>query len=243
MKKNTKKNKGKNDDWHIERLDPRHSRWYSRKLIAEHVARYSFAKHYVDGKIVADLGCGTGYGSNLIAFSGAKKVYGIDIDKKAIEYAQKNHSHENISYIQASAEKTKLPDKSIDVAISFETIEHLEHPEKLLLEIKRILKPGGICILSTPNAQYSYGDNPYHLKEFTPSELKKELQIFSSIHLYGQRSVNSRLVTMYKYLHRHIPISFIRLLLRFRPWENVKINKETRLYTFPYLYIVAICRK
>lgn len=237
------KTKIKKSSWHIERLDPKKKNLLTKKLIAEHVVRYEFTRPYIRGKTVVDLGCGSGYGSNLIKSSGARTVYGIDIDKDAITYAEKNYALEGIHFIQNPAEKTGLPDNSVDVVITFETIEHVDNAETLITEIRRILKRNGICILSTPNKEYSYNDNPYHVKEFTPSELKKLLGNFFSIQFYGQRKINTSIMTLYKYLYRSIPFNALKRFLRFRPWENVKIKRENRLYKVPYLYIVAVCKK
>lgn len=231
------------NSWSLERLDPLHASWYSKKLILEHIERYSFAMKYTRDKIVVDLGSGSGYGSKIIAENGAKKVYSCDIDPTAISYAEKFYAHRNIKYFTASAENTNLPSNTADVVLCFEVIEHLKNPEKLILESYRILKPGGICIISTPNKKTSYGDNPYHIREFTLRELIELTNQFSGTKLFGQRKVNKFIISLYLSLHRLIPSPFFRLVLRFRPWENYKIEKIKDKNFQLFLYFLTVCQK
>ncbi len=209
----------------------------------EHTERYRFAGKYVKGKQVIELGCGTGYGSSILAQAGAKKVIALDISADAISYAKKHFPHKNVEYTVGSAEKTALLQKSADVVISFETIEHLANPDKFIAEAIRLLKDNGTCIISTPNAQTSFGDNPYHLKEFTAQELDILLTKFSNRKYFGQRRVTYPLVMLYKKLLPFIPFSGIRMLLRFRPWENYTIKPIRRSLKIPYLYLVVVCQK
>ena len=94
-------------------------------------------------------------------------------------------------------EAAKLPfeDDFFDVVVSFETIEHIIDYDKFVLEIKRVLKPGGQLILSTPNrlaTKILAIKNPYHIKEFSPDELKTALKTFGKIKFYGQRPLSRR---------------------------------------------------
>jgi SAM-dependent methyltransferase len=226
----------------IERLDPKKVKFYQKKLILEHLERYTFASQFVKGKIVAELGCGSGYGSQLLAKAGAKKVNAIDIDKDTIAYARKNFPHKNIVYKIAHAENTKQPAHQFDIVISFETIEHLEHPEKLIKEARRLLKNHGLFILSTPNRQTSFEDNPFHLKEFTLQELDGLLSEFKIKRFYGQRKVLYSYIALCKKLYSFFPAS-LRLLFHFRPWEHVAIRDVPAAETTPYLYLLAVCQK
>lgn len=225
---------------HIERLDPRHTPWYGKKLISEHQERYKFAGIYCKDKIIADLGCGTGYGSKLIANKGAKKIYSFDIDPKVIDYAKKYYQSEKINYRALSADNTRLPNNSVDVVLCFEVIEHLEKPDKLLKEIFRILKPGGTCVLSTPNKKASFLDNPYHIKEFTLPELRKSLNRFTELTFHGQRKLNLKIINFYQLLYRIIPFTNLKFILKLRPWENYKIEKFDNKTNPPYLYLIAV---
>ena len=185
----------------IERVSEESVLWHSKRLLKEHEIRYVFAKKFVKGKKVVDIACGSGYGSNMLVRSGAKILYGIDNDKAAISYAKQKYKDGNIKFTLGNAEKIPLRSNLADIIVSFETIEHLKYPKKFLKEIKRTLKPKGILILSTPNRDISYEDNPYHLKEYTLPELDMLLSDFSKRVYYGQRPIYKRVVRIYKYLY------------------------------------------
>lgn len=238
-----KKYKKSSSNYEIERLNPQHATWYSKKLILEHLERYKFAAKYCNRQIVADLGCGTGYGSSLISTSGAKKVYALDLDPAAINHAKKNYSGDNISFIKSSADDTKLRDNYADIVLCFEVIEHLKRPDKLISEIYRIMKPGGKCFLSTPNKHTSFMDNPYHINELTIDELSLKLKRFRKIEFYGQRKVNLNIVRIYQFLHKTIKLTSFRFFLKLRPWENYKIKKLKTKTNPPYLYLISVVKK
>jgi ubiquinone/menaquinone biosynthesis C-methylase UbiE len=131
-----------------------------------HLDRYQFATKHVTGKRVLDCACGTGYGAELLMKAGAGSVIGIDIDEEAIGYAEKKHSLKpDGAYIIASATSTGLDPESVDVICSFETLEHLDDESGLLSEFARILVPGGLLIISTPN-QWPLAIAPYHVREY-----------------------------------------------------------------------------
>lgn len=149
----------------------------------EHMQRYRFAMSGVKDKIVLDAACGEGYGSALLA-ENAKKVYGIDISEEAIENAQKKYSSEYLDFRCASIENIPLEDNSVDCVVSFETIEHVDEAlqHRFMKEIKRVLKPDGFLLMSTPNKRV-YTDlvsqeNSFHVKEFYGQEF------FDFLHLY-----------------------------------------------------------
>ena len=227
----------------IERLDPNHTPWYSKKLLNEHLSRYRLAVPFCKEKTVIELGCGSGYGTKLIAKSGAKKVYGIDIDELTIKYAKKFYSHKKITFIKASAMHTKLPKNIADVIISFETIEHVTNPSKMITEINRILKPGGLLIISTPNKAMSLDDNPYHIKEFMLTELDSLLNGFTDLKYFGQgKSIISLIKIYQKLINKKMPTQ-IKRLFHLRPWEGFQIYPITLTTKQSYVYIISICRK
>ncbi len=112
----------------------------------------------------------------------AKLVYGVDVDKETIEYAQQNYSSKNIQYLLGNGESIPLKDGSIDVVVSYETIEHIKDYVKFMEEVKRVLKPDGLLLLSTPNdIEYAEG-NHYHLHEFEYTELRKLISTYFKYH-------------------------------------------------------------
>ena len=230
-------------DWQIERIDPKHSPFFGKKAVLEHQLRYNFAKRFVKNRVVIDLGCGVGYGTVALAKARARKVYGIDINKDAIEYAKAQYCHKNITYSVKDALNTKLPSRIADVVIAFEVIEHAKNPKKFLQEAARLLKPDGIFIMSTPNSEASFGNNPYHIKEFTLQELTKILSTFKILHFYGQHKVNKRIIKLYKTIANRVGIPLVRQLLRFRPWESPTIEPIRSSLNHTYLYFIAVCKK
>jgi len=152
-----------------ERMVPKHHK--NTLLYGEHLIRYLTARELVDEKVVLDIACGSGYGTRLLAEK-ASIVYGIDILPEAIEYAKRVYSKKNIHYLKGNATKIPLPSSSIDIVVSFETVEHIKNYDRFISEIKRVLKHDGLLVLSTPNVKEFPKGNYYHFHEFTYSELK-----------------------------------------------------------------------
>lgn len=143
-------------------------------IYAEHLIRYQAATDLVKNKIVLDIASGSGYGTQLLANT-AKYVYGVDVNINAVGYARKNYNGDNIEFIEGDGEKIPLADNSVDVVITFETIEHIKDYKQFLREVKRVLKNDGIAIVSTPNdAEFAEG-NHFHLHEFEQKELQNLL--------------------------------------------------------------------
>ena len=142
----------------------------------EHKVRYEFACQFVDNKVVLDVASGSGYGSSMLALSGASAVTGVDVDEKAIEDAKKKYVQGNLKYKSGSATDIPFANDSTDVVVSFETIEHLKDYKKFLSEVQRVLRETGVLIISTPNREVYQEKNPYHLKEFERNEFETLLK-------------------------------------------------------------------
>jgi SAM-dependent methyltransferase len=79
-----------------------------------------------------------------------------------------------------------LPDNSFDTVVSFQVIEHIQNDRLFLQEIQRVLKPGGVALLTTPNRSLSLTRNPWHVREYLASELKAIASpVFSEVELKG----------------------------------------------------------
>jgi len=154
-----------------------------------HLSRYDFACKISQNKVVADIACGTGYGTELLIKTGnAIKVYGVDISSDAINYARTHHSSQETEYICSSGENTGLGDETIDMVVSFETIEHVPNYHDLLKEFSRILKPGGILVCSTPN-EWPIEIATHHVREYNRSTFIALLSNWFEIDkLYNQNS-------------------------------------------------------
>lgn len=160
--------------------------WY------EHWHRYHFAAKLVAGREVLDVACGAGYGSALLATQ-ARHVVGADISSETIQHAQAVYARaSNLEFRQADCAALPFADASFDAVISFETIEHIEAQGKFLDEARRVLRPEGLFILSSPN-KLEYSDrrqcvNPYHLRELYRDELAVLLASrFPHTTWFGQR--------------------------------------------------------
>lgn len=151
------------------------------EISIEHYQRYNSITELVKGKIVADVACGEGYGANMLA-DFAEGVFAYDISTEAIEHAVGRYTKENLCFGVAGVDSLPLENASIDVFVSFETLEHVGETlqRAFLSEIRRVLRRDGILIMSTPNKEV-YTDhfdyhNPFHVKEFYQEQLVSFLQ-------------------------------------------------------------------
>ena len=156
-------------------------------IYAEHVVRYLFASRFVRGRRVLDLGSGVGYGSDMLKSAGATEVIGIDRSREAVAYGLEHHAHFAPDYLMADAESLPVRDQQFDVVVSFETLEHVGDHRRMLAEAKRVMRPGGLLILSTPNKGIYMDGNPFHTKEFTLTELEEDLTArFEHVGVFAQ---------------------------------------------------------
>ncbi|MDZ7586317.1 MAG: class I SAM-dependent methyltransferase, partial [Patescibacteria group bacterium] len=119
---------------------------------------------------ILDIGCGDGVLLSLIKNA---TLYGIDLDKDGLGYAATNVK---AKFIQAPADELPFKPNFFDVVLATEIIEHLDQPEKLIQEAKRVLKPSGYLILTTPVKQPGKLTDKLHVQEFSPTELRNLLR-------------------------------------------------------------------
>lgn len=163
--------------------------------LAAHLVRYRFALRYTEGKEVLDAACGVGYGSAYLA-ENASRVLGVDVAQDAVDYATRNYGSETASFEVMDVEKLSFADASFDVVCSFETIEHLDDPESFVRECRRVLRPNGVFLVSTPKVAMTDRSpaNPYHRVEFSQADFETLLcGSFSSVEIFGQTRRQSRL--------------------------------------------------
>lgn len=165
---------------------------------SEHLHRYALAAALCSGKSVLDIACGDGYGSNLLADK-AKSVTGVDIDTVTVELAQRKYKKPNLEFKSGSADKIPFPDRSFDMVVSFETLEHHDKHTEMMQEIKRVLVPGGFCLISTPDKRvYSDGKNyknPFHVKELYKEEFEALLkESFNYVVMLKQQFITGSLI-------------------------------------------------
>ena len=162
------------------------------EIWVEHWHRYHFASRWAAGRETIDVACGEGYGTALLARAAAR-VTGVDVSKQAIEHATKAYAAlANARFVEASCTQLPFADASIDLAVSFETIEHIDGQERFLDELARVLRPDGILLLSCPN-KLEYSDkrnysNEFHVKELYREELASLVAArFPHAQWFGQR--------------------------------------------------------
>ena len=142
---------------------------YNAAMHLGHMAAYREALRYAFGRRVLDVGCGSGYGAFFLASYSANSVDAIDVHKGALDYAQHVYAHPRLRFSCGSALNLPFPDESFDFVFSSQVIEHIMSSEVFLSEIKRVLKPQGFCMVTTPNQKLfsPVGDNlnPHHINE------------------------------------------------------------------------------
>src|SRR6202000_3247322 len=144
------------------------------QVVYEHMHRYLWATALVEGRDVLELASGEGFGAALLARA-ARSVHGIDIDQRTVDHSSLNYAGGAISFSVGDArDLSAFADDSFGAVVAFEMIEHVADQNRVLSEGARVLAPGGILIISTPDRRaYSPGnesENPFHVRELDLSE-------------------------------------------------------------------------
>jgi SAM-dependent methyltransferase len=159
----------------------------------EHYHRYLFARSFVRGLDVLDVASGEGYGSALLA-QVARSVVGVEYSEPTVRGAVGNFVRPNLRFLRADARALPLADACVDAVVSFETIEHFDRQDEFLREIRRVLRPDGRFIVSTPDRDvYSPAGsaaNPFHVHELSRLEFASLLHgAFRHVLLTQQRAL------------------------------------------------------
>ncbi len=159
---------------HISSDNPIHQRLFKAYIIAgEHV--------YGD---VLEVGCGEGRGIPVLlnhskSFTAVDKMEEVMADLQ-IKYPSGKFLSMNIPPLR------ELKDNSFDSVVSFQVIEHIDDDVLYLKEIHRVLKPGGVALITTPNRSMSLSRNPWHIREYLPGQLKSMASnIFRTVEMKG----------------------------------------------------------
>lgn len=170
---------------HPERFDPREGT--GRLIDSEHRGRYHWASRAVAGKEVLDVACGVGYGIEILAAAGAAAVTGVDLDPAAVAESKARYGDHAKEIVEGDIQQLPLADDSFDVVVSFETIEHVDDPAGALAQLRRVLRPDGLLIISSPNPEVYLGGNEHHIHEFRPEELAQAVGVhFANVAVYRQ---------------------------------------------------------
>lgn len=148
---------------------PAENYWFRR-----HLAVYEWLAERTAGQSVIDMACGEGYGAHELS-KRAARVTGVDANPEAFEHATRRYRSSNLTFERALVEEFD-PGARVDAVIFLQTIEHLRDPDGVLGHFRALLKPGGVCYVSTPNrltlapAGAQKSDNPWHIHEYTAAE-------------------------------------------------------------------------
>ena len=216
-----------------------------------HIVTYRFCLPWITGGKVLDYGCGSGYGSHMVA-AHCRHITGVDISADAVAYAKHNYHQDNLEFLQISpADAAPLPfdDASFDAVISFQVIEHMADPQAFLAEIRRVLKAGGDFVCATPDRSTRLlpGQKPWnvwHVREYDRAGFSAALgSIFDSVEVFGmggrpdvlQRELQR--ATVNKWLTLPFTLPFIPEYLRIRTLHWLKrlhgalsANNERRVW-------------
>lgn len=146
-----------------------------------HIATYQYALAlaYANGKRILDYGCGSGYGSYMLA-SVADHVTAVDINENALNYAINHYKSTNLIFKTIN----EISDEKYDVITSFQVIEHVSDEKEYIIHLKKLLHPNGLLLLSTPdkkNRLFKFIQKPWyvpHFKEYTYKDLYNLLSIY-----------------------------------------------------------------
>jgi 2-polyprenyl-3-methyl-5-hydroxy-6-metoxy-1,4-benzoquinol methylase len=149
---------------------------------SEHVHRYEVAAELCAGLRVADVGCGVGYGSNILR-KACPAVTGIDNDEGAIRTAQETFGGDGLEFAVGDAvEFLQRPlHEHFDAIVMFETLEHLEDLATALSVLGRQAQAGIRLIVSVPNSRAFEEENPYHRSHFGYEEALAALEAFDDV--------------------------------------------------------------
>lgn len=230
--------------------------------VQEHFDRYEFAKKYLKRDfIVLDAACGTGYGSDILS-GVVEKVTGLEISGHALNWAKSHYQKNNIEFKQANLNNPiDLQSDYFDAIISFETLEHVENQKNMLSEFKRILKPEGLLIISSPDREIitekGETNNEFHINELSKREFIDLMKKYFFVEeIFGQTKYV--ILPWYKKLLKLIVkldiFEIRRAMIKFFGLQFVVHEKFSPMATSPietvafdseneYYVLIMICKK
>lgn len=207
---------------------------YIRDLFA-----YDYAKELIpENSNVLELGTGEGYGPKRLSDSKkVKKYIGLDVDESSIKKAKEKYFDEKLSFEVYDGYKIPYEDKFFNMVVSFQVIEHVEDDMEFVKEIYRVLKEGGVFVVTTPNREIRLkpGQKPwnrFHLREYNSDDLREVLlSSFKNVQILGVKgneeiqSIEKNRMKKYQKFVSIDPLNLRRLIP-----ESLK-PKITQLYS------------
>ena len=212
-------------------------------LYLMHLKAYNHISILAKGKKVLDLGCGLGYGSEILA-ENAESVIGVDIDSDAVNTAFQSHKRENLSFLtidEKDRDMAIFEKNSFDIVVSFQVIEHVKDDNLYLSSIKRVLKNNGEIYITTPNRTARVLDiqhpwNHHHLREYSSGELVSLFEkYFHNIECLG---LTARKDVLKKELERVRRIAILML-----PFSNKLLTDKARRVILSHIWDFSIGKK
>ena len=157
-------------------------------LAAEHLARYWWASGAAAGADVLDAGCGVGFGTKLLVEAGARSATGVDIAEEAVAGARERCG-EGATFHVATWRRCRWPTTPWTSRCASRHSSTSSGRERVIAELRRVLRGSGTLAISSPNRLVSAGENPHHEREFSPGELRSALgESFDTVTLLSQQS-------------------------------------------------------
>ena len=194
---------------------------------------------------ILDIGCGEGVLIYLMFKKTKSAITGIDTDQLSLDFAKNKLKSLKVKAKLKTASAYKLPFKNnaFDLVVSAEVVEHLTDIKKYLTQIKKVLKPNGQLIITTPVKLGSIPEDKMHVKEFTPKELKvllsryfDKVTIKTSHPLWLKKLYLFRLFKFNRFYFEpfRLLINFFVLLTNLNPFK-LELSQPTNQ--------IAICQK
>lgn len=150
----------------------RENYWFRR-----HEAAYLWVAEHFSGRVVVDAGSGEGYGADLLRRAGAEQVLALEYDEAAARHCAATYPA--ATAVRANLDSLPVADRTADLLVSMQVIEHLWDLPRFLRESRRVLRPGGSVVVTTPNrVTFSPGlgrgekpTNPFHVEEFDAEQV------------------------------------------------------------------------
>ena len=231
-----------------------------------HLSRYQFARELFDPHWrCLDAACGSGYGASFLADK-VRSVDGVDVDPSTIDFARTTYKQTNLTYHRADLQST-LPfaNGTFDAITSFETLEHVSDQTKMTSEFHRVLKPGGILVISTPDREVSERiglDNHFHVAELSKREFVELLnRLFTVEQLFGHGD-GKPVATHWRTIHQFLRLGtrfagqkvrsrvehalarpFGWLRSRFYKMSSSPIQPDANLDQAKFVHVIAVARR